>query len=159
MILEAFAEFLHSVPELPANQALSVWLWNRLKSAPSSAVDQVIHCEVAISLTSRGPGKSSGRGQKSGQSSGQSSGHAPGQPSIGNLGRKIRLPEDAETSIRSQTSASVEIGAEAIYYFQGASPSGVTLLNSLYEYAMSYEQQKWSRFVHKVKASDFKLPE
>lgn len=145
MILEAFAEFLHSVPELPANQALSVWLWNRLKSAPSSAVDQVIHCEVAISLTSRGPGKSSG--------------HAPGQPSIGNLGRKIRLPEDAETSIRSQTSASVEIGAEAIYYFQGASPSGVTLLNSLYEYAMSYEQQKWSRFVHKVKASDFKLPE
>lgn len=42
------------------------------------------------------------------------------------------------------------------YTFQGQSKSGGRLLKSLYEYAMSYEQQKWSRWVHCVKASDFK---
>ncbi|MBX9570930.1 MAG: hypothetical protein K2X77_18695 [Candidatus Obscuribacterales bacterium] len=41
------------------------------------------------------------------------------------------------------------------YTFQPLSKSGARLLNSLYEYAMSYEQQKWSRWVHCVKASDF----
>lgn len=42
------------------------------------------------------------------------------------------------------------------YSFHPQSKSGGRLLNSLYEYAMSYEQQKWSRWVHCVKASDFK---
>lgn len=41
------------------------------------------------------------------------------------------------------------------YWFRGKSPSGDNLLKSLYEYSLSYEQQKWARFVHKVKASDF----
>jgi hypothetical protein len=135
MILEAFAEFLHSSPELPANQALSMWLWDRLKNPPASAVDQVIHCEVGIGLGSH---------------------NKLGQPSMVSRGRKIRLPEDAESSIRSQASGKIETGAEVVYFFEGASLSGVRLLNSLYEYAMSYEQQKWSRFVHKIKASDFK---
>lgn len=35
--------------------------------------------------------------------------------------------------------------------FKGNSSSGSRLLTSLYEYSMSYEQQKWSRFVHKLK--------
>jgi hypothetical protein len=35
------------------------------------------------------------------------------------------------------------------------SASGGRLLKSLYEYSSSYEQQKWSRWVHRVKASDF----
>ncbi len=43
------------------------------------------------------------------------------------------------------------------YSFVPQSESGSRLLKSLYEYAMSYEQQKWSRWVHCVKASDFKL--
>ena len=133
MILEAFAEFLHSVPELPANQALSLWLWERLKKPPSSAVDQVIHCEVDIS---------SGSSRQSHRL---------------NLGRKIRLPQEAELLIKAQKSgATIETGSEVNYFFEGASSSGVRLLNSLYEYSMSYEQQKWSRFVHGVKASDFK---
>ncbi len=42
------------------------------------------------------------------------------------------------------------------YTFVALSGSGSRLLKSLYEYAMSYEQQKWSRWVHCVKASDFK---
>jgi hypothetical protein len=41
------------------------------------------------------------------------------------------------------------------YTFAGASASGRKLLNSLYEYALSYEQQRWSRWVHQIKASDF----
>jgi hypothetical protein len=44
------------------------------------------------------------------------------------------------------------------YVFSGASPSGQKLLNSLYQFAQSYEQQKWARWVHKVKASDFCEP-
>lgn len=39
--------------------------------------------------------------------------------------------------------------------FVTSTESGRRLLKSLYEYAMSYEQQKWSRWVHCVKASDF----
>ena len=41
------------------------------------------------------------------------------------------------------------------YVFQGNSPSGLRLLASLYEYSLSYEQQKWARWVHSLKASDF----
>lgn len=41
------------------------------------------------------------------------------------------------------------------HVFRGNSASGVKLLKSLYEYCLSYEQQKWSRWVHSVKASDF----
>ncbi len=41
------------------------------------------------------------------------------------------------------------------YIFQGNSESGRRLLNALYHYSLSYEQQKWNRWVHHVKASDF----
>ncbi len=44
------------------------------------------------------------------------------------------------------------------YVFSGLSASGRKLLNTLYHYALSYEQQKWARWVHKVKASDFNVP-
>jgi hypothetical protein len=39
--------------------------------------------------------------------------------------------------------------------FVGKSDSGKRLLKSLYDFASSYEQQKWSRWVHGVKATDF----
>ncbi len=42
------------------------------------------------------------------------------------------------------------------YVFEGISVSGKQLLHSLYEYSQSYEQQKWSRWIHKLKASDFR---
>jgi hypothetical protein len=41
------------------------------------------------------------------------------------------------------------------YSFVGTSESGKRLFKSLYDFASSYEQQKWSRWVHKVKATDF----
>jgi hypothetical protein len=42
------------------------------------------------------------------------------------------------------------------YIFRGTSSSGSKLLKALYEYSLSYEQQKWARWVHSLKASDFK---
>lgn len=44
---------------------------------------------------------------------------------------------------------------EVSVIFSGSSDSGERLLKSLYEYAASYEQQRWSRWVHSLKASDF----
>ncbi len=41
------------------------------------------------------------------------------------------------------------------YVFKGNSASGLRLLESLYEFSLSYEQQRWARFVHSLKASDF----
>lgn len=41
------------------------------------------------------------------------------------------------------------------YTFRGKSASGKRLLRSLYEYCLSYDSQKWTRFVHNLKASDF----
>lgn len=44
---------------------------------------------------------------------------------------------------------------DVAYVFRGTSKSGSRLLNSLKEYCLSYEQQKWARWVHNLKASDF----
>jgi hypothetical protein len=41
------------------------------------------------------------------------------------------------------------------FVFRGTSESGKRLLKSLYEYCQSYDQQRWARWVHKLKASDF----
>ena len=41
------------------------------------------------------------------------------------------------------------------YTFLANSESGDRLLRSLYEYALSYEHQKWARWLHVIKASDF----
>jgi len=140
MILEAFSQYLHNAaPELPASLVLSTWLWERLSGAPKSAVDQVIHCEVAIA-------------RATGTESFTTSSHP----------RTIRLPADAELALRIRSSVrrkeELEKAESSAYFFKGTSTSGSRLLNSLYEYSMSYEQVKWSRFVHSVKASDFRLP-
>ncbi len=39
--------------------------------------------------------------------------------------------------------------------FKGKEKSGKILLEALFNYAQSYEQQKFGRWVHKLKASDF----
>lgn len=121
MILEAFSEYLHANPDLPADEALAAWLWDKLKAAPVTVVDRVIHCEIAICRGS--------------------------QPAIAGL----RLPQEAEKTISRKLKDKQSSG----YYFQGTSTSGRKLLASLHEYSLSYEQQKWSRFVHGLKASDF----
>lgn len=45
--------------------------------------------------------------------------------------------------------------ADASFVFKGSSKSGERLLNSLKTYGQSYEQQKWARWIHNIKASDF----
>ncbi len=50
-----------------------------------------------------------------------------------------------------------KLGAKpVIYIFRARSASGNRLLSSLHEYSLSYDQQKWARFVHSLKASDFR---
>jgi hypothetical protein len=49
----------------------------------------------------------------------------------------------------------VQGGGKDSYVFKGTSESGKRLLKSLYEYCCSYEQQKWARWVHGIRASDF----
>lgn len=44
---------------------------------------------------------------------------------------------------------------ESSFVFKGNSKSGERLLNSLRTYGQSYEQQKWARWIHNIKASDF----
>lgn len=111
MILEAFAKYLHSAnPDLPATTILARWLWERLSIPPESAVDRVLHCEIAIAAHKKG-------------------------------GKEALRFENGEKG--------------PAYVFQGLSDSGRKLLNALHQYALSYEQQKWARWVHNVKASDF----
>lgn len=81
--------------------------------------------------------------------------------------RLTRPPQDATDQVlrceiqlgRSAKRARkiLENGSVALpeYCFTATSESGKRLLRSLYEYASSYEQQKWARWVHVVKASDF----
>lgn len=52
-----------------------------------------------------------------------------------------------------------EIAIEKIedkYQIKGKSQTGNILIESLYRYTISYENQKFSRWLHKIKASDFK---
>lgn len=63
-------------------------------------------------------------------------------------------PRDRRTGEKRATS-NKSCRTTPTYVFKGSSDSGKKLLKSLYEYCLSYEQQKWSRFVHNLKASDF----
>ncbi len=54
-----------------------------------------------------------------------------------------------------QTEISIMKNKRGIFLMIAKSESGKKLLESLYEYALSYDGHKFSRWVHKVKASDF----
>ena len=59
---------------------------------------------------------------------------------------------------KTQTAGSLRLEADhggTAYVFNALSDSGRKLLQSLHQYSLSYEQQKWARWVHFVKASDF----
>lgn len=74
-------------------------------------------------------------------------------PPQNNVDRVLRHEIAIETHSVSSQSADGPIPPK--YAFVTTTVSGRNLLKSLYEYSMSYEQQKWSRWVHCVKASDF----
>jgi hypothetical protein len=128
LILEAFAQYLHNNPSLPAGQALSAWLWDRLNAEPAKPVDQVIQLEIAI-------------------------GRKPEQLSNRDL---VFLPSEAiETFHKTYGITTAKEKDRFTLVFTGASESGKRLLSSLVEYSHSYEQHRWSKFVHNLKASDF----
>lgn len=78
-------------------------------------------------------------------------------PAQNNVDRVIKHEISIERGGAPVNSKSTEeYSADSRYTFVALSDSGSRLLKSLYEYAMSYEQQKWARWVHCVKASDFK---
>ncbi len=43
-----------------------------------------------------------------------------------------------------------------VFLIIGKGKSGKILLQSLHEYALSYDQHKFSKWIHNIKASDFK---
>lgn len=64
-----------------------------------------------------------------------------------------------EISIIKEESAAFESSQARKLVFRGNSKSGRRLLKSLFEYCQSYEQQKWARYVHNLKASHFRAGE
>lgn len=66
-----------------------------------------------------------------------------------------------QPDVELTTPAGLDLGYKAdgnYYTFSAGSASGQRLLNSLYQYSLSYEHQKWVRFVHDLRASDFSEP-
>jgi len=72
---------------------------------------------------------------------------------------KVALQKKAQSSAPSSVDDldHFYIKQKSAYVFRGASSSGSKLLKTLYEYCLSYEQQKWARWVHSLKASDFNI--
>jgi len=80
-------------------------------------------------------------------------------PPITNVDRVLHCEMAISGSPSKQSKRKSPAGSSSDYSsstFKGKSSSGTRLLKSLYEYCQSYDQQKWSRFVHKLKASDFR---
>ena len=44
---------------------------------------------------------------------------------------------------------------QGVFMLIGKTPSGRVLMDSLYEYALSYEHHKFNKWIHDRKASDF----
>ncbi|MCW5823571.1 MAG: hypothetical protein KIT34_12265 [Cyanobacteria bacterium TGS_CYA1] len=161
MILEAFAKYLRQAdPQLHATEVLSCWLAERLlsESKRENSVDSVIQCEITVDhienlgLLDEAPGKSySDIGtQKNNQASNTPMSHNLPVP-------KNNLSQIAQLDVaKLAKNNSSKAQAQNMYVFKGASKSGDRLLKSLVEYCLSIEHQKWARFVHSLKASDFK---
>jgi hypothetical protein len=77
-------------------------------------------------------------------------------PAQNNVDRVIKHEVRIERMEETEEQEKENADKESRFTFVALSSSGSRLLKSLYEYAMSYEQQKWARWVHCIKASDFK---
>jgi hypothetical protein len=66
---------------------------------------------------------------------------------------EISMAKESEISAASESAQARKL------VFRGNSKSGRRLLKSLFEYCQSYEQQKWARYVHNLKASHFRAGE
>jgi len=68
-----------------------------------------------------------------------------------------KLKHSPQDNIQNIIHAEIEFSADenGNLIFKGKSKSGKILLDALYNFAQSYEQQKFGRWVHKLRASDF----
>lgn len=69
---------------------------------------------------------------------------------------KKKLLREPESNIDSIIHTEISlIDNNGSFSFKGKSKTGRILLESLYNFALSYEQLKFTRWIHKIKASDF----
>jgi hypothetical protein len=71
---------------------------------------------------------------------------------------KDKLSKPVEDNISKVIHEELALGKnkKGFFILVGKSKTGRILIESLYNFALSYEQQNFTRWVHKVKASDFK---
>ncbi len=157
MILEAFAKYLRQAdPQLHATEVLSSWLAERLlcNSTRENSVDSVIQCEITVDRVDNLDLNDSPSNKTSTDNGTQGINQAPKTV----MSHLLPVPQNnlsqiAQMDIEKSRDKSKP---QNIYVFKGASQSGDRLLKSLVEYCLSIEHQKWARFVHSLKASDFK---
>lgn len=71
---------------------------------------------------------------------------------------KLKIESPAKTNVDRILQKEIYIAKNKAgnFLFIGKSPSGRKLLESLYNFALSFEQQKMARWIHQQKANDFK---
>lgn len=133
MILEAFAEYLHEAdPRQHSRDVLAEWLLEKLASTKTgSNVERVLQLEIIIC--------------KEDDITEQEDAWVMALPRTASIRQRL-----------DELLSDIEEDVDADYVFRGSSESGNRLLKSLDEYSQSYEHQKWARWVHQIKASDFK---
>lgn len=71
---------------------------------------------------------------------------------------KMKIESPARTNVDRILQKEIYIAKNKVgnFLFLGKSPSGRNLMQSLYNFALSFEQQKMARWLHDKKANDFK---
>lgn len=71
---------------------------------------------------------------------------------------KIKIESPAKTNVDKILQKEIYIAKNKIgnFLFIGKSPTGRNLIKTLYNFALSFEQQKMSRWIHEQKANNFK---
>ena len=69
---------------------------------------------------------------------------------------KIETPAKSNVDRILQKEIYIAKNKSGTSLFIGKSPSGRNLIHSLYNFALSFEQQKMSRWIHNQKANNFK---
>jgi len=164
VILEAFAKYLRKAdPQLHATEVLSCWLAERLlsDSTRENSVDSVIQCEITVDKVENLDFNDDLLSQSYSHIGKQEQNQAPKTP----MSHNLPVPQDnlsqiAQIDVAKLTHSKSGSGNHSqnknMYVFKGASKSGDRLLKSLVEYCLSIEHQKWARFIHSLKASDFR---
>ena len=71
---------------------------------------------------------------------------------------KTKIENPAKSNVDRILQKEIYIAKNKIgnFLFIGKSPSGRNLIESLYNFALSFEQQKMARWIHNQKANNFK---